>query len=102
MIIAQCHSRERLPASLRQIGVTISLASLTIIAGCSSQPSLGVLQEDNIQARGECREHWVLACRIDPVSSFDMEPRSSCECQPIERFELPPMQGRFSRWRTKH
>jgi len=102
MNTAQCHSRERLPASLRQIGIAIGLTSLSIIAGCSSQPPLGVLQEDNIRADGQCREHWVLACQVDPVSSLGKEPQRSCACQQIDRFEQTPMRSGFSRRRTQH
>jgi len=101
MNTAQCHSREHLAASLRQIGIVIGLASLTIVAGCSSQPPLGVLQEDNIRADAKCRADWVLVCQTDPVSSLAMEPRSSCGCQPIDRFELSSMRDRLSKWRTR-
>ena len=102
MNTAQCHSRQRLPASLRQIGIAIGFMSLTIVAGCSSQPPLGVLQENNIIADGECREDWVLVCQTDPVNGLAMGPRSSCGCQPIGRFEQPPMRDRLSKWRTNH
>ncbi len=89
MKIAPRHTGERVPASFRQIGIAIGLASLMIVAGCGSQPSLSDLPYHHVAAVGQCREASTMVCKIKSKSM-------SCRCQDVEEY-----QDRFQRASTR-
>jgi hypothetical protein len=96
MKIAPRHTRERVPASFRQIGIAIGLASLMIVAGCGSQPSLGELPYHHVAAVGQCREGSIMVCKIN----------STCRCHIVDtdqdRFKRVSTRGRPGKRRPNH
>ncbi len=96
MKAAQRHTRERLPASCRQIGITIGLAALMIVAGCGSQPSLSDLPYHHAATTEQCRDGSTMFCTIRSPDVFGKGPMSSCRCQFIDEY-----QDRYQRASTR-
>lgn len=101
MKVAQRHKIQGPPASYRTAGIIIALVTLAMIAGCSSQPPLGPLQDHYAAAAGDCPVNSTLVCHVEPRSDLNMESRSSCQCEFVGKYLRTSQPGILNR-RSHH